>query len=91
MEQIHCTISGRVQQVFLRTYIKECADVHKVTGFVRNLENGTVEVVAEGNSETLTKFLADIRRGSALSQIDSVDAVWSHARHQFDHFSIKHD
>jgi acylphosphatase len=89
MEQVTCTISGKVQNVFLRSYIKECADKYGLVGFVRNLENGNVEVVAEGGGETIAKFLADVRRGSTLSVIETVDTVWSHARHNFDHFLIK--
>lgn len=91
MERIECSISGRVQGVFLRAHIKECADARSLLGFVRNLENGTVQVVAEGNAEVLTAFLADIRRGNSLARIESVDVVWGPARHQYDHFSIHHD
>jgi len=91
MEQIHCIISGKVQNVFLRSYIKECADKYDILGFVQNLENGTVEVVVEGNSSTLTKFLSDVRQGSSMSQIESIDTTWGHATKKFDHFSIKHD
>jgi acylphosphatase len=88
MERVTCTITGRVQNVFLRSYIKECADARTLTGFVRNLENGTVELVAEGNGEVLTAFLADVRRGSTLSRIESVDVVWGHATKKFEHFLI---
>lgn len=91
MEQVRCTISGVVQGVYLRTYIKECADTRGIPGFVRNLPDGTVELVAEGSSELLTTFLADVRRGSSLSKIESVDAVWGHATHAFDHFSILYE
>lgn len=88
MERITCTISGKVQNVFLRNYIKECADARTLTGFVRNLENGTVELVAEGNGDVLTALLADVRRGSPLSKIDSVDVVWGHATKSFEHFRV---
>lgn len=91
MEQIHCTISGRVQGVYLRSYIKECADARGVLGFVRNVPNGTVEIVAEGSSEVLTAFLSDVRRGSSLSQIETVDAVWGHATKSYDHFSVAYE
>lgn len=91
MEQIHCTISGNVQGVYLRSYIKECADARGVLGFVRNLPDGSVEVVAEGSGDMLTAFLADVRQGSSLSRIDTVDAVWGHATKKFDHFSVKYE
>ena len=48
MKTLRISITGTVQGVFFRTYIKEKADELKVRGFARNLEDGRVEVIAEG-------------------------------------------
>jgi len=52
--------SGRVQGVGFRNTVRTIADRHGVTGYVVNLPDGRVKLVAEGRSEQLTEFLADV-------------------------------
>ena len=87
MKTIRMFISGNVQGVFFRRFIKENADKLNVRGFVRNLEDGRVEVVAEGKDENVNEFLKKCREGSAHSNVKKVENI--EIKHQsFDGFKI---
>lgn len=66
-------INGTVQGVFFRQYIKENADKNNVRGYVRNLEDGHVEVLLEGNLEDVDKMIAICKRGPQHAQIRDVE------------------
>ena len=73
-------ITGTVQGVFFRDYIKEKADSLHVRGYVRNLEDKRVEVVAEGKNENVKVLLEYCKNGSPHSKIKQVD--FEEIRHQ---------
>tara|TARA_Y100000310_G_C20268517_1_gene616897 strand:+ start:338 stop:613 length:276 start_codon:yes stop_codon:yes gene_type:complete len=82
-------IKGTVQGVFFRAFIKENAERLNVKGFVRNLEDGRVEVFAEGNSEDVNKMMELCNKGPKHSQIRNVEA--KSEKHQgFNNFKILH-
>lgn len=58
MKAIHLKIRGTVQGVFFRAETKEVADSLGITGWVRNLSDGSVEVFAQGEENALEKFEA---------------------------------
>lgn len=58
----HVLFSGRVQGVGFRMTAVEVSREFAVTGFVRNLPDGRVEMVVEGEADTLTKFVAAVER-----------------------------
>jgi acylphosphatase len=65
-------ISGRVQGVGFRAFTERQAAVEGLHGWVRNLGDGRVEVVFEGDAEAVTRAEAKLRRGPAGAQIDNV-------------------
>ena len=67
MAKIRRTVfySGRVQGVCFRATAREVATRFEVTGFVRNLSDGRVELVAEGEPEELDKLLAAVAEAMA--------------------------
>lgn len=65
-------VRGTVQSVFFRNFVKENADKLKVGGIVRTLENGDVEIIAEGEKENIGKFLEEVKKGPKYSQIRNV-------------------
>ncbi len=69
----HILISGRVQGVGFRYFVLNNALNLGVNGFVRNLNNGDVEVFAELTDENQTEFLKIIRQGPPLSRIVDFD------------------
>jgi acylphosphatase len=68
---------GRVQGVGFRYTARQIAQSHAVTGFVKNLENGTVQLVAEGSPESLDRFLAAIaeQMGSKIRRTDVLSGL----------------
>ena len=66
-------VKGTVQGVFYRQFIKGQADDLKLRGFVRNLENSNVEIIAEGEQENLGRFARSLEKGPDHSHIRSVE------------------
>ena len=92
MQEVQCKISGFVQGVFFRVYAKEHADNLNIVGYVKNLDDGTVEVIAQSNNEEYLKyFISKLKEGSALSKVDRVDTVWVSPEDDFEHFLINHE
>lgn len=86
--EIKATISGRVQLVMFRDYAQRSARVLGLFGFVRNNQNGTVTVVAQGEKEDLEKFFERLKKGSFLSNVQSVSVEWRTPGEVFKDFSI---
>jgi acylphosphatase len=66
-------IDGVVQDVFFRGFVKENAERHNVKGFVRNLEDGRVEIFLEGNNEDVDKMTELCKKGPKHAQIKGID------------------
>ena len=69
----HCIVSGRVQGVFYRASCRDEARARDLTGWVRNLPDGRVEVVACGDPEQLEAFRAWLRKGPPAARVDHVN------------------
>ena len=65
-------ISGRVQGVGYRAWAQKTARKLNLTGWVRNLTDGTVEAVVRGPTEAVEKFVADCQAGPMLARVKSV-------------------
>lgn len=70
---IRLYIEGTVQGIFFRQFIKENAERNNVKGFVRNLEDGRVEVFIEGDIENVDKMIELCRKGPRHAKIDNVE------------------
>jgi acylphosphatase len=70
---IRLFISGAVQGVFFRRFVKDNADKSNVKGFVRNLEDGRLEVFLEGDPEKVDNMISVCRRGPAHSNLRKID------------------
>ena len=66
-------VSGRVTGVGFRYFALETARREGIGGVVRNLPDGSVEAVAEGEDESLTRFEMALRRGPARARVDHVE------------------
>lgn len=80
--------SGRVQGVGFRYTVKQVAAGYEVTGTVRNLPDGRVELVAEGARDELEAFRTGIRDAGLGGFIRQEDAQWADARREFCGFEI---
>lgn len=72
-------ISGRVQGVGFRAYIRRHALDRQLTGYAENLGDGRVEVVAEGDKRDLEDLLVKIRTGPAHAEVEDLDVEWGEA------------
>jgi acylphosphatase len=70
---IRIFITGSVQGVTFRDYVKQHADEKNLAGFVRNLEDGRIEIFLEGNNEPVEAVAAICKRGPPHAQIRSVE------------------
>lgn len=79
-----------MQGVGFRDYAETHARILRLTGYVRNLEDHrTVEVVAEGDRQSLESLIHQLHDGPRMSRIDSVDVEWREATGEFRDFRTK--
>lgn len=87
---LHAIVHGRVQGVNFRGYTNQQAISLGVTGWIRNLSDGTVETVAEGPESALNAYLEWLRTGPPASLVEGVDATWDNASGQFQDFKVRY-
>jgi acylphosphatase len=83
-------IAGTVQMVGFRAFAESRADMLGVTGYVKNLPGGEVEVVAEGDRKLLEEFLAHLRRGPSGARVRDLMVSWEQARGEFGDFTVRY-
>lgn len=88
MQEIHAIVSGRVQMVMFRDFTTRKARKVGVKGFVQNLADGTVEVVAQGEKVALERLIAYLHKGSILSHVENVAVNWRIPQKNFDSFTL---
>jgi acylphosphatase len=66
------TVSGRVQGVGFRWFVLDCALRHGIKGYVKNMPDGTVQLVAVGNQADIDLFLPEIRQGNRHSVVSNM-------------------
>jgi acylphosphatase len=90
MKRIHVWIRGRVQGVFFRAYTRDAAIEEGISGFVRNLPDGSVEAVFEGEKGGVDRMVEWCHRGSPLSRVDRVDLREEAYKGEYDGFDISY-
>ena len=90
MKRLHLVVSGKVQGVFYRDFVRREAEKLGVKGFVKNLGDGTVEVVAEGDETILKKLVAACKKGPLMAFVKSVDAKEEPSRGEFEDFDVRY-
>jgi acylphosphatase len=83
-------VSGRVQGVGFRWFVEHTARAEGIRGWVANLENGTVEVRADAEAETMARFESKLRQGPPGARVDRV-TVDEDVPGQWSEFVIRHD
>lgn len=66
-------IAGRVQGVGFRFFVQDHASLEGVTGYVRNLEDGRVEAIIEGDEEAVDRMERALWRGPAGARVETID------------------
>jgi len=72
-KSIRLYISGIVQGIFFRNFVKENAERYNVKGFIRNLDDGRIEIFLEGNVDEVNKMIEVCKTGPKHSQIKNVE------------------
>ncbi len=81
-------ISGEVQGVTFRWFIERTARNLGLTGWVKNHEDGSVEVVAEGEKEKLDQLIKACGRGPSWAQVADLESNWQRYKGEFEDFKI---
>ena len=90
-QRLHAIVYGRVQGVGFRFFVLQQAVALDVTGWVRNLAEGMVEVVAEGNTSDLETLLTALHEGPNAASVRDVKWHYSPASSKYRDFDIRYD
>lgn len=88
-QELHLIISGRVQGVSYRANAAATAQRLGLAGWVRNLADGRVELLAQGEEKPLRTLLAWAHQGPALARVEHVDARWGEATQLLSGFDVR--
>jgi len=88
-KQLRARVAGRVQGVGFRYYAEREARRLGLTGWVRNLPDGAVEVLAEGDEESLQRMLSWLGEGPPSAAVDQVQSSWAEAAGNFADFRTR--
>ena len=72
MQTVHLVIKGKVQGVYYRASAKDVAREVGVTGWVKNMPDGNVEVIVSGSEERVEKFIEWCRKGPKNAEVTEV-------------------
>jgi acylphosphatase len=88
VERLHAVVHGDVQGVGFRYFVQRRAQRLGLPGWVRNNDDGTVELVAEGDREPLEELQRAVEEGPRMARVDRVEANWSSATGNFRGFDL---
>jgi acylphosphatase len=88
-KSIRVYLTGTVQDVFFRAFVKENAERYNVKGFIRNLEDGRIEIFLEGNIDDVNKMLELCKKGPKNSIIRGFE-IKDEKFQDFKNFKILH-
>jgi len=88
-KQVHIILRGRVKNVGFRVFIRDRARQLALTGWVRNLADGSVEAVAAGEHKRLQQFVALCNSGPPEAVIQDMTVDWQETREEFSNFIIR--
>lgn len=87
-KRLECQVFGRVQMVMFRDFVTRNARSRGIVGSVKNNNDGSVSVIAEGDAEALNTFLKLLGRGPILARVDMVKEKWSEPLGGYKNFDI---
>ena len=90
LASLRATVSGRVHGVFFRAFVESRAVELHLTGYVRNLPDGTVEVKAEGERERLEKLVEYLGKGPPVARVAGVKTDWGEYTGAFRDFRVRY-
>lgn len=88
-KRIIVKVFGEVQGVFFRVGVREKAEELRLVGWVRNVADGTVEILAEGEEGNLKKLISYCKEGPRFAKVERVEVEWEEASGEFGEFMIR--
>lgn len=86
----HVFVSGRVQGVFFRSETRYEAKKRGVTGWVRNLPDGRLEAVFEGEEANVKELTEFCKRGPPGARVTGIDVIWENYTGEFKDFEMRY-
>ena len=90
LASVQVILYGYVQGVFFRAFASERATQLGLTGYVRNLSRGTVEINAEGERKQLDQLIGYLKNGPPSAKVEKVVTNWSEYTGRYSRFSIRY-
>ncbi|MFQ6105886.1 MAG: acylphosphatase [Candidatus Hydrothermarchaeaceae archaeon] len=84
----HVYISGRVQGVFFRSHTRDMAVKLGLRGWVKNLWDGRVEAVFEGEKDKVEEMIIWCRKGSPYAKVEDIEVLWESYTGEFKSFDV---
>jgi len=84
------TVQGVVQGVGYRFFVLNQAGLYDIRGYVRNMPDGTVEVVAEGEKGIIKDFIGRLRIGPVSAHVTGMKVKWSEQEQGYTDFRLQH-
>ena len=88
LKTVHLIVKGTVQGIGFRFYTRRLGAGLGLRGLVRNLDNGDVEIEAEGDKQILQEFLNALRSGDMAGYIDDIQSDWPPYQDKYHDFTI---
>ncbi len=85
----HIYVTGRVQGVFYRSFVRSKAQLLGLKGWVKNTMEGCVEIVFEGETEDIRDAIEECRKGPKYAQITDLRVEWEKPTGEFTAFEIR--
>ena len=89
-KRIHIFVTGRVQGVFFRQSTRVMAIKNNVNGWVCNLDDGRVEIVAEGETQNIDNLITWCKTGPANSRVDEFELSEEHSTTELKFFEVRY-
>ena len=89
MVQVRLIVSGKVQGVFYRASCQDVAVKYGLNGWVGNLSDGKVEVLAQGKKEDIEKLIEWCKKGPPSARVIDVSIEWGNIEETFNGFGIR--
>jgi len=89
MRRVKILVSGRVQGVYFRRFTQKQAKQFSINGHARNLHDGRVEIIAEGESKIIEKFIKWCHKGPVTARVDHVEITDLQADEELTSFEIR--
>ncbi len=88
MRKIKLILSGRVQDIGYRYFVRSKAQLFNINGWIKNMSSGEVVIIAEGKDEALNQFKKICKEGPLFANIDTFEEEDLEFRNEFDDFKV---